>query len=74
MSDHQNRQAGLHPQREAVLQFILGLDYSPTVAEVAEAVGLSTGGAFRQIELLEAEGRIERRGPARRIVVRREGG
>jgi len=74
MSDQSNHRTYPHPNREAVLRFILGLDYSPTVAEVAEAVGLSTGGAHRQIELLEAEGRIERAGPAKRIVVRRETG
>jgi predicted ArsR family transcriptional regulator len=74
MSDHQNRQTNPHPNREAVLQFILGCDYSPTVSEIAQAVGLSTGGAHRQIELLEAEGQIERAGPARRIVVRRKDG
>ena len=65
MNEHRN----IHPKRGAVYGYILGVRHSPTVREIANAVGLSTGEAHRQIELLEAEGRIERVGPVKRIVV-----
>ena len=69
-----NARRNIHPKRQAVYGYILGSSHSPTVSEIAEAVGLSAGGAHRQIEFLEAEGRIERVGPTRRIVVRRREG
>jgi repressor LexA len=38
--------------------FIAEHGYSPTVREIAEAVGLSTSGTYHHLEALRAEGAI----------------
>lgn len=54
--------------RDRILSFIETTDHSPTIREIAQAVGLkSTATVHTHLEKLEAEGRIRRLGEQRRI-------
>ena len=58
----------MNANRQKILEYIRRCDYSPTVREIALAVGISPGTAQYHLERLERSGEIERSG--KRIVVK----
>lgn len=54
--------------REKILRFVEQADHSPTIREIARAVGLkSTATVATHLDRLEADGLIRRLGEQRRI-------